>query len=66
MDLLDELHDLLDRPVHADTFAYFSQDEMPVADFDQKDFSLAAPTGRSRSGGGSRRRRCPASAASSA
>ena len=45
MDLLDELHYLLDRPVHADTFAYFSQDEMPVADFDQKDFSPAAAHG---------------------
>ena len=41
----DNVHVFFDRPLSGNTFAYYSQDELPAADFDQKDFDPAADHG---------------------
>jgi hypothetical protein len=38
MGFWDKVHGLLDPPMFGNTFAHYSQDELPAADFDQKDF----------------------------
>jgi hypothetical protein len=43
--LWDEIHVFFGPPMFGNTFAYYSQDELPAADFDQKDFSPDAPHG---------------------
>lgn len=45
MDVGDWLHQLLSPPKFGKTFARFSQDQLPAADFDQNDFDPASDSG---------------------
>ena len=45
MDFPDEVHVFFDPALSGSTFAYYNQDELPAAEFDQKDFDPTADDG---------------------